>query len=271
MRQMVDKNRVYLGFTLIELLVVISIIALLVGILLPALGAARKSAQNLKCASNMRQLGIAFMGYATDNGGKFPLHDSGIPATWWYQDDVIGAYVPGDIKTGSNSIGGLILPCPSDVEGASRSYTMNIWASSNPTPASWLMPPSSGVQWDTGSPNQSSLMLVVEAWSIYPYEGQWFTRASLGGENFTPYQHFVARSEPIIYPDRGIGALPPSRIDYNRHSTAGTPFDAEGSANFLYADGHVSMRGDTDLVDRTTQKSTYDSLWTPIDEKVENP
>ncbi len=55
------------GFTLIELLVVISIIALLVGILLPALGAAREAARSSVCLSNERQVGLAIMSYATDN------------------------------------------------------------------------------------------------------------------------------------------------------------------------------------------------------------
>ena len=55
------------AFTLIELLVVISIIALLIGILLPALGAARGAARNMQCLSNLRQLGIANMGYVTDH------------------------------------------------------------------------------------------------------------------------------------------------------------------------------------------------------------
>jgi prepilin-type N-terminal cleavage/methylation domain-containing protein/prepilin-type processing-associated H-X9-DG protein len=60
------------GFTLIELLVVISIIALMVGILLPALGAARESARAAVCLSNMRQVGTTCVLYATDSDDWIP-------------------------------------------------------------------------------------------------------------------------------------------------------------------------------------------------------
>ncbi len=59
------------GFTLVELLVVVAIIALLVSILLPALGQARKQAYGIVCSSSLRQLVLGWMLYAEDNDGRF--------------------------------------------------------------------------------------------------------------------------------------------------------------------------------------------------------
>jgi prepilin-type N-terminal cleavage/methylation domain-containing protein len=60
------------GFTLIELLVVISVIALLIGILLPALAASRKSAKTLMCLGNLRNFGQGVAMYSNDNKGFIP-------------------------------------------------------------------------------------------------------------------------------------------------------------------------------------------------------
>ena len=64
------------GFTLIELLVVIAIIALLIEILLPAIGGARRAAQTVHCLSNMRTIELAQMLYSNDNAGR--LVDAGL-------------------------------------------------------------------------------------------------------------------------------------------------------------------------------------------------
>lgn len=61
------------GFTLVELLVVISIIALLIALLLPALAKAKSLALRIECASNMQQVGIAMSEYANTYKGHYPL------------------------------------------------------------------------------------------------------------------------------------------------------------------------------------------------------
>lgn len=65
------------GFSLVELLVVLTVVALLVGLLLPALIRARRAAQQVSCAGNLRQWAVAANLYALDNGGFLPRRGQG--------------------------------------------------------------------------------------------------------------------------------------------------------------------------------------------------
>lgn len=114
------------AFTLIELLVVVSIIALLIAFLLPALSSARDSARLVACASNQRQIGIANTLYTDENKGQFPSYLNAINtyAVWGGKDGteyrgerLINDYVGASNTVTTDDDEGVfqVFRCPNDV------------------------------------------------------------------------------------------------------------------------------------------------------------
>ncbi len=207
------------AFTLIELLVVISIIALLISILLPALRQARQTALTAECASNHRQAGFALSLYAQDHNSYLPQGNSG-PPTYSLWHVKLNPYV--------SSLGGNayeVLRCslveshvvPGDLDSATLiSMGMNILLNADASNGGWYPP------WDfwrkLDDLKSPSAVIVAADCSkrdaaplISPY-GPYYTHTLLPKDGFDPY------------------VTSAGQVDH-RHSDA---------ANVLYGDMHVS-------------------------------
>ncbi|MGA2034277.1 MAG: DUF1559 domain-containing protein [Thermoguttaceae bacterium] len=90
-----------LGFTLVELLVVIAIIGTLVGLLLPAVQSAREAARRTACLNNLRQYGLAFLGYHNTYRafpiGNVPGTTTSYQGSWWTAQSHVLPYLEGDV------------------------------------------------------------------------------------------------------------------------------------------------------------------------------
>ena len=281
---MFPKLKIRHAFSLVELLTVIGIIALLLGLMMPTLVTARRNAQAIVCGNNIRNLGQALANYAALNKGYYPGNMGAINA-YWYNRYAIGSYIkaPYELSNSEQCIGS-VFECPSDLEGAVRSYSMNIYASAFVSPyvqAALQSDPPMGQLWKQGVGDPTAMILLIETFSYEDWPaadqatgvgtgltGSWSSPAVVGFVGATPAARFLGGGPDV--PDR-FGQCQ-SQMCYSRHRApkqVGTLGEARGRLNIAFADGHVSLMSIDDLVDPKTGGSTFRAMWSPNDRQIE--
>lgn len=213
----------HLGFTLIELLVVISIIALLIGILLPALGKARETARNVQCLANLHGIGQAHANYVTDND-YWPVADlsagyrglgssGGATIIWQEPQDFVG-------KSGSAGFGSTSAPIE---ERPLNEYIMGVKPKPDPSPTQRQEVPSAQCPADANIPGG-------------PYNTIWGS----GFEDPANNAYSAYETQGTSYLDNSWNMFADARVSFPVNTRSKFNATAVRASRFIYETGATS-------------------------------
>ena len=210
------------GFTLIELLVVIAIIAILAGMLMPALSQAKAKAKGIQCINNLRQIGIAMIMYADEHENYVPRGDA---ERWFF---VFMPYMPeGGTVEDFRQI--KIYKCPSYPPGPRLArqivtYVVNAWRFNSPTDRQGFQ--QIGASKVTSFQEPSNTIYLADS-----EDGSWRPIIDGFGDPTTDtWVNDVWNPSHLPYTERGQ-LSGQRRVSANRHSSG---------CNLLYLDGHAA-------------------------------